>query len=295
MKAKIAEIECVVDCQNTLGEGPVWSSEEQKLYWVDIQKSEVWCYDPETGDTKVWNAPERVVCLAPREGGGFLVAFESGLAFYDLETGKVTKIRNIEADLPSTRMNDGRCDRQGRFVIGGMDESEKADKISNVYRLDKDLSIRKIISGVACANSICFSPDGRVMYFADTPVGEICAYDYDPDAGNLSNKRIFADFADQPGTPDGSIVDAEGGVWNAQWNGHRVVRYRPDGTMDRVFDFPVLNPTCVVFGGKDLDVLYVTTARYLMTPEQIEDEPLSGGVFAMKIGVKGLDEPKFCG
>jgi L-arabinonolactonase len=289
------EIKCVVDCQNTLGEGPAWSVDEQKLYWLDIEKSELWRYDPETGETKAWKTPERAASFAFREKGGLLVAFESYLAFWDPETGKTTKLKVMEPDLATTRMNDGRCDRQGRFIVGGMDESGKSERISNVYRVDRDLSVHKIISGVACANSTCFSPDGRVMYFADTPTGEIWAYDYDTNTGDISNKKVFANFSDQPGTPDGSIVDSEGFLWNAQWNGHRVVRYRPDGTMDRVISIPVMNPTCLAFGGKDLDVLYVTTARYLMTPEQIKAEPLSGGLFAVMVDVKGLNEPKFCG
>jgi len=291
----MCEVECVVDCQNTLGEGPAWSVDEQKLYWVDIQKSELWRYDPETGESTTWNSPERITSFAFRDRGGLLVAFESGLAFYDPETGKTEKIRDIEPDLATTRMNDGRCDRQGRFIVGGMDESDKGEAISNVYRVDGDLSVHKIISGVACANSTCFSPDGQLMYFADTPTGEIWTYYYDINTGAISNKRVFTDFSDQPGIPDGSIIDAEGFLWNAQWNGYRVIRYRPDGTVDRVLEMPVRNPTCVVFGGKDLDVLYVTTARYLMTPEQIKAESLSGGLFAVKVDVHGLNEPKFRG
>jgi sugar lactone lactonase YvrE len=291
----MSEIVCVVDCQNTLGEGPVWFADEQKLYWVDIEKSEMWRYDPETGDIKVWNTPERVGCFAFREQGGLLVAFESHLSFWDPESDQTKKIQDFEPDLPKCRTNDGRCDRQGRFIVGGMNESGDGKAISNVYRVDGDLSTHQIISGVTCSNSICFSPDGKVMYFADTPTREIWAFDYDTRTGAISNKRVFTDFSDQPGAPDGSIVDSEGCLWSAQWNGHRVVRYRPDGGVDRVLDMPVMNPTCVAFGGKNLDVLYVTTARYLMTPEQIEAEPLSGGLFAVQAGVKGLKEPKFCG
>ena len=291
----MCEVKCVVDCQNTLGENPTWSIDAQKLYWLDIEKSELWRYDPETGETKVWKTPERAASFAFREKGGLLVAFESCLAFWDPETGETTKLKVMEPDLATTRMNDGRCDRQGRFIVGGMDESGKSERISNVYRVDRDLSVHRIISSVACANSTCFSPDGRVMYFADTPTGEIWAYDYDTNTGDISDRRVFANFSDQPGMPDGSIVDSEGYLWNAQWNGHRVVRYRPDGTVDRVISIPVMNPTCLAFGGKNLDVLYVTTARYLMTPEQIKAEPLSGGLFAVVVDVKGLNEPKFCG
>jgi L-arabinonolactonase len=291
----MSEVECIVDCQNILGEGVAWSADEQKLYWVDIEKSQLWSYDPGTGETKTWKPPERITSFAFRDRGGLLVAFESGLAFYDPETGKTEKIQDIEPDLATTRMNDGRCDRQGRFIVGGMDESGNWEAISNVYRLDRDLSVHKIISDVACANSTCFSPDGRVMYFADSLAGEIWAYDYDTSTGAIANRRVFVDFSDQPGMPDCSVIDAEGFLWNAQWNGHRVIRYRPDGAVDRVLDMPVMNPTCVAFGGKDLDVLYVTTGRYLMIPEQIETEPLSGGLFAVTVEVKGLNEPKFCG
>ncbi|MDJ0816074.1 MAG: SMP-30/gluconolactonase/LRE family protein [Desulfobacterales bacterium] len=291
----MADVKCVVDCQNTLGEGPIWSVDEQKLYWVDIEKSEFQRYDPATKDTEVWKTPERVGSFAFREQGGLLVAFESGLDFWDFKSGQTQRIHNFESDLATTRTNDGRCDRQGRFIVGGINEADNGDPISNVYRLDPDLNLHRIISNVNCANSTCFSPDGTIMYFADTPTGQIWAYDYHVDSGEVANRRVFADFSDQPGMPDGSIVDAEGFLWNAQWNGYRVVRYRPDGSVDRIVDMPVMNPTCVAFGGKELDVLYVTTARYLMKPEQIEAEPLSGGLFAVKVDVKGLNEPKFCG
>jgi L-arabinonolactonase len=291
----MSDVECVVDCQNTLGEGPAWSVDEQKLYWVDIEKSELQRYDPATKETEVWQTPERVGSFAFRQQGGLLVAFESGLDYWDPVSGQRERIHDFEPDLSTTRTNDGRCDRQGRFIVGGMNEADDGEPISNVYRFDQDLSSHLIISNVTCANSTCFSPDGTVMYFADTPTGQIWAYDYDADSGAVANRRVFADFSDQPGMPDGSIVDAEGFVWNAQWNGYRVVRYGPDGAIDRIVDMPVMNPTCVAFGGKDLDMLYVTTARYLMTPQQIEAEPLSGALFAVKVDVQGLMEPKFCG
>jgi hypothetical protein len=153
----MSDVECVVDCQNTLGEGPVWSVDEQKLYWVDIEKSELRCYDPATQDTEVWQTPERVGSFAVREQGGLLVAFESGLDFWDPQSGRSQRIQNFEPDLATTRTNDGRCDRQGRFIVGGMNEADNADPISNVYRLDPDLNLHQIISNVTCANSTCFT------------------------------------------------------------------------------------------------------------------------------------------
>ncbi|MFQ5971471.1 MAG: SMP-30/gluconolactonase/LRE family protein [Alphaproteobacteria bacterium] len=291
----MSAVELVVDCRNTLGEGVTWSPEQRTLFWVDIEKSELWQLDPATGETRTRNMPERACAFALRQNSGLVVAFESGFAFYDLDSGEVERLHEFEPDLPTTRMNDGRCDRQGRFINGGMDESGNGEAISAVYRLDSDRSVHKLISGVACANSICFSPDGRTMYFADTPRGVIRAYDYDTAGGSVSNRRTLCTFDDQPGLPDGSTVDAEGFVWNAQWNGHRVVRYAPNGAVDRVIEVPVMNPTCVAFGGADLETLYVTTARFQMTPEQTAAEPLSGALFAVRPGVGGLPEPKFAG
>ena len=291
----MAEAELIVDCKNILGEGPAWHPEQGKLFWVDIQQSELWQLEPMTGETKTWKTPERICSFAFRENDGLVVAFESGFAFYGPDSGEVVRIREIEPELPATRLNDGCCDRQGRFIVGGMDESGNSEPISGVYRLDPDLSVHKLVSGVACANSTCFSPDGRTLYFADTPAAAIWAHDYDPATGTISNKRLFCDFSDQPGVPDGSTVDVEGYLWNAQWNGYRVVRYAPDGSVDRVIELPVMNPTCPVFCGDNLDLLCVTTARYHMTPEQIAAEPNSGGLFAVRPGVKGLPEPKFAG
>lgn len=144
------------------------------------------------------------------------------------------------------------------------------------------------------ANSTWFSPDGKIMYFADTPSGEIRSYDYNPDTGTVSNRRVFADFSDQPGRPDGAISDSEGVLWNAQWNGYRGGRFRPDGSIDRIIETPVMNPTCVVFGGQELDVLYITTARYRMRQEHLDSESLSGGLFAAKVDAWCLIKTKFC-
>lgn len=287
------EVKLVVNCQNILGEGPVWSVDEQKLYWTDIESLQLWQLDPASGETLTWDMPEKVCSIAFREQGGLLIAFASGLAFYDLKTGEQRRIQDIEPELPMTRLNDGRCDRQGRFVVGGFDTGGQGR--AGAYRLDPDLSVHELFRGLSSANSTCFSPDGRIMYYANTPEGEIWAFDYDPETGLISNRRTFCRFEDQPGIPDGSIIDAEGYLWNAQWNGFRVVRYTPGGEVDRVIEMPCMNPTCVGFGGKDLDTLFITSARFHMTPEQIEEQPASGGLFAVKPGVRGLSESKFAG
>ena len=286
--------ELVVDCRNTLGESVFWHPERASVFWTDIDGARLWRFDPESGEAESWPTPERFGSVAMRGSGGLVVAAASGLCFYDLDSGDVTPIAEVEADLSSTRLNDGRCDRQGRFVFGGYDEVDRK-AVSAVYRLDTDLTVHRLIPGVAVANSICFSPDGGTMYFADTPTRRIMAYDYDTAAGTVGDWRVFCSLEDQPGSPDGSVVDAEGYLWNAQVHGHRVVRYAPDGTVDRIIEVPVKSPTCVGFGGADLDTLYITTLRRLRTAEELAAEPTLGGLFAVKPGVRGLPEPKFRG
>jgi L-arabinonolactonase len=287
------DVRLVVDCRNVLGEGLTWDAAARCLYWVDIEQSEIWSLDTATGRTFSHKAPERIACLAPRPNGGLLVAFASGFALYDPATQERRDIAAFEQDNPNTRLNDGRTDRQGRLVAGGFDERE-GRPVSTVVRVERDMSVTKLIGGVTCANGICFSADGRTMYFADSPARTIWTYDYDEQTGTLANRRVLNRFEDQPGQPDGSCVDAEGFVWNAQWNGRRVVRFAPDGRVDRIVSVPVLNPTCVTFGGEDLGTLYITTARYLMTSEQLAAEPQSGALFAIRPGVKGVADRASC-
>jgi L-arabinonolactonase len=272
----------------------LWDHDAGRLYWVDIESSELWTLDPASGRSSVQRAPERIACFAPRRRGGLLVGFASGFAYYDPATGRREDLVAFEPDNPHTRLNDGKTDRQGRFVAGGFDEAE-GKLVSSVVRLDPDGRMTTLFGGVGCANGICFSPAGNTLYFADTNAATMWSFDYDTGTGTVGKRTVVAGFKDQPGLPDGSCVDAEGFIWNAQWNGHRVVRYAPDGRIDRIVEMPVLNPTCVAFGGADLDILYITTARYRVTPEQLRAEPASGALFALKPGVRGLVDAKFAG
>jgi L-arabinonolactonase len=288
------QVRVVVDCRNTLGESVLWDHDSGRLHWVDIESSELWTLDPSCGRTQTHKAPERIACFALRRRSGLLVGFASGFAFYDPATGQRQDLVRFEPDNPHTRLNDGKTDRQGRFVAGGFDEVE-GKPVSSVVRLDPDGRLTTLFGGVGCANGICFSPNGSTLYFADTNAATMWAFEYDIASGNVGKRKVVAGFKDQPGLPDGSCVDAEGCVWNAQWNGRRVVRYAPDGRIDRVVEMPVLNPTCVAFGGAGLDTLYITTARYRMSADQLSADPASGALFAIKPGVRGLAEAKFAG
>jgi L-arabinonolactonase len=286
--------ELVVDCKNHHGEGIFWNPRDGRVWWTDIEGSTLWAYDPDSKLSQSFAMPDRVCCFAPRQGGGLIVAFADRVSLFDLETGAEERFYDFEPDNPNTRVNDGRTDRQGRLIAGGMNEGT-GEANSSVVRIDPDLTVTTLFDGVSCANSTCFSPDGTTMFFADTPDREIVAYDYDTERGTVSGRRVLASFAAEPGLPDGSCVDAEGGVWNAEWEGRRVVRIGPDGKIDRVIEVPVWKPTCCAFGGADLDTLYITTSRLMSDDEILAKEPLSGGLFAIKPGVRGVEDAPFRG
>jgi L-arabinonolactonase len=286
--------ELIVDCKNEHGEGVFWNPSDGLVWWTDIHGCALWSFDPVTSKNASFPMSERVCCFAPRASGGLIVAYADRVVLFDPVTTGETLVTWFEPDKVETRLNDGRTDRQGRLVVGGMNEvSGKPD--SSVICIDTDLDVRTIIDQVSCANSTCFSPDGTTMFFADTPDREIVAYDYDIDSGSVSNRRLHASFADEPGLPDGSCVDAEGGVWNAEWEGHRVVRVAPNGTIDRVIDVPVWKPTCCAFGGPDLDTLFITTSRLMSDEKALTKEPSSGGLFALKPGIRGVIDTPFNG
>lgn len=286
--------ELIVDCKNEHGEGIFWNPSDGRIWWTDIQGRALWSFDPVTTQSVSIPMEDRVCCFAPRAAGGLIVAYSDRVVLFDPETKKETLVTLFEPENPETRLNDGRTDRQGRLVVGGMNEvSGKPD--SSVISIDGNLKVQTLIDQISCANSICFSPAGNTMFFADTPDREILAFDYDEDRGTLTNKRLHASFKQEPGLPDGSCVDAEGGVWNAEWEGHRVVRVAPNGTIDHVIDVPVWKPTCCAFGGPNLDTLFITTSRLMSDEAALKKEPSAGGLFAVKPGIRGVIDTPFKG
>lgn len=287
------QAEIVVDGKNELGEGVVWSSAHGEVQWTDILGRRFWTYSPSDGATRSVALPDRLACFAPLGGTSLLAGFAGGLEVFDLKSGARRPIAAIEPDRPTTRVNDGKLDRRGRLVFGTMDEDPNgARPIGQVYAYEGGTSPRALVSGVRIANSIAFSPDGRRMYFADTPTKVIRCYDYDLDSGDLSGERTFA-TVEGPGFPDGSTVDADGCLWNAEWGGGRVVRYTPDGRVDRSVALPCSQVTCCAFGGAMLDRLYVTTARTGLDAAALAREPHAGALFIIDAGVTGLADTPF--
>jgi L-arabinonolactonase len=298
-------IECVVECANHLGESPIWDVEEGRLYWVDgtgrrVGRPSIWRLDPRTGHIENWSLDRDVGAMALRRGRGAVLALDDGFYLFDFATASLDLIGLVDADQPRTRLNDGKCDRRGRFFAGGMDDKEEL-AICGLWRLDTDLSITKVDGGIICSNGPCWSPDDRTFYFADTFQEDFWAYDYDIENGSVANRRTIATTKDDLGLADGSTVDAEGFLWNAQVIGGELVRYAPDGTVDRRIGMPVRNVTSVMFGGEKLDDIYVTSMSRVEHPAvhdhfMVEAKPqfAAGSLFRIKgLGIKGLPEVRF--
>lgn len=291
----MTQIECVVKSGDQVGEVPVWCDRTNLLWWMDVRRPRVQSFDPATGEHKVYLTGGRALgSYALRESGGMILAQDDGLYAFDPGGGEREKIFHPEEDLPDNRLNDGRCDRRGRFWLGSMNDKVRQDD-GNFWRIGTDFSAKRFFDGINIPNGVCFSPDDKTMYFADTPKRMMWAFDFDIDDGVISNRRVFADLTANPGRPDGSTVDAEGFIWNCEFAGKRIVRYAPDGTVDRVVEMPVTNITCAGFAGPGHDVLYVTTAWQGLSEEQRAAEPDAGGLFRLDVGVKGLPEPRFQG
>jgi L-arabinonolactonase len=282
-----------VDCRCTLGEGIVWWRERRALLWTDIDGRRLWMHD-ERG-TRDWSLPDRLGSLAPCESGEVLLALAKGLFVTTVNDGSsdqltLRPLASIEPDLQSTRANDGRTDRQGNFVFGTMDIRDGHPATGSFYQWSSSHGLRRLeLPGVGIANSICFSPDGESMYFCDSPQRRIMRGHYRASEARLEDVRPFVTIPD--GFPDGSVVDAEGCVWNAVWGAGVVRRYTPHGSLEREVVVPAKNPTCVVFGGDAMDELYVTTSRQEMSDEELARTPDAGGVYRLRIpGVTGLPD-----
>ena len=288
--------EVVVKESSILGESPVWSVAEQALYWVDVQNPKIHRHDPASGAHDTWLVETEIGSIGLASGKKLVAGLRMGFGLYDLDAGKFDIIDDPEGAgrYNANRLNDGKVDRAGRFWCGSMQDPGRAP-MGTLYRMDTDRSVHAMANEITVPNAICWSPDDRTMYFTDTHVGTLWAYDYDLATGAIENRRVFAEMADGPGRQDGATVDAEGFVWNAHIFGGRVVRYDPHGRIEREIEVPTPQVTSCAFGGRDLNILYITTASMRMSDEERAADPLAGSLFAVDTGVRGLPEPRFGG
>ena len=289
--------ELILDARNATGESPVWSTTEQALYWVDIPAKRLHRWSPADGKEQSWQASQMLACIAQTGNGNWIAAMENGLfAITPHADGSLNSrlLASVTHALPGMRFNDGRCDRQGRFWAGTMLMDMAAGApVGAMYRYNAGQTepLTAQLQGFIVPNGLAFSPDGNTLYLSDShpDVQKIWAFDSDTDSGTPHNRHLFVDMTQHPGRPDGAAVDADGCYWICGNDAGLIHRFTPEGKLDRSLAVPVKKPAMCAFGGADLDTLFVTSIR---PAGDLTDQPLAGGVFALRPGVKGLPEPR---
>jgi sugar lactone lactonase YvrE len=281
--------ELVLDARADLGEGPVWDARTGELLWVDIMAGLVHRFDPLSGRADAFDAGQPVGAVVPRAAGGYALALRDGFAIADGD--RVTLVAPIDRERPELRMNDGACDGRGRFWAGTM-HLDCTPGAGSLYRLDPDGEGETILTGVTISNGIGWSPDDTVMYYVDTPTLGVDAFDFDAGTGAIRGRRRVVTIEAEAGSPDGLVVDAEGCLWVALWEGWAVRRYAPDGELLGVIELPVCRVTKPAFGGPGLADLYITTAA-TDVPDPVQ--PHAGGLFRARVGARGLPARAYAG
>lgn len=282
----VPAVELVLDARAGLGEGPRWDSGRQRLLWVDIMRGRVHAFTPSSRACRNHSVGRPVGAVALASDGTLVLAVAGGFARLDLDAERFEMLAEVEADRPLSRMNDGACDSAGRFWAGMMALDERPGA-GALYRLDPDLTVHTMLTGVTISNGLDWSLDGRRMYYVDSPTRRIDVFDFDLATGAIANRRALVELPADAGVPDGLTVDGAGFIWVALWGGSALRRYAPDGALERVVPLPLTHPTSCAFGGAALDELYVTSARVALTAEERARQPQAGGVFRLRPGLVG--------
>lgn len=288
------KVDLVANERTILGECPIWCDRSYSLWWTDIEGSRLHRKNTVTSTIDTWITPDRVASFAlTQDANRLILGFASGIGIFDLaRSALVYGLIPVESEQPATRINDGRCDAEGRFVFGMFNQVSSA-ALGGFYRLNCDLSVERLkLPAAAVANSIAFSSDGRRIYFTDSPQRRIWCAKYEA-SGKIGAVEVFADLSSEQGVPDGSCVDAEGGLWNAQWDGSCLIRFDASGRVTHRVALPVTRPTCPAIGGEKFDRLFVTSARVGLSEQQLLAQPLAGAVLSFSPDVPGQPEHRF--
>jgi sugar lactone lactonase YvrE len=277
-------VTCLADTQCALGEGPCWDPRDGRLWWVDILARKVHWFEPRTAETGTLDPNDQITALGLRRAEGFVAATPAGAGIFDPHSGRFSLRFATPDEHPSNRSNDGNVGADGSFWFGSM-HNEAAERSGAVFQVRPDWSGRAVIRDWGITNTLRTSLDGQYLYLADSLDQSL--YRYDISSDGLGAQQVFAQTKGQAATPDGSAVDCEGYVWNAQWDGWRLVRYAPDGKIDRTIALPVQQPTSCSFGGPDLKTLFITSARDGLSDAALLSQPQAGGLFAISLDVAG--------
>ncbi len=282
-------VELLYDAKAWLGEGPVWDSRTQTLYWLDILNKRI-----HAGGGILAEFDDFIGCITPRHSGGLVLTKRFSFWTFDLDSASSTFLASLTDEPPNNRFNDGKCDPRGRFVVGTMDIHEK-DPTGSLFSFDGK-SITKLLSNVSISNGMTWSPDGKTFYYIDTPTREVRSFDYDSDSGAIANPRVAVTVHESLGWPDGMTSDAQGNLWIAMWGGAQVTKWNPNtGQLLEQIRVPVIEPSSCTFGGKGMNELFITSARKGLDEAALNKYPLSGGVFCVETNVEGLPPFEFAG
>jgi sugar lactone lactonase YvrE len=285
------EARLIVDCRCATGEGVLWHHLRQEVFWFDIPGKVLYSAKPDGSGVKARPLDRMTSAAGIVDRDTLVVAAQGGIFCYDLLTDRKTLLAEVEAELPGNRSNDGRVNPAGGLWIGTMAHAEGEMLYSGSVYQYRAGQLKKLFGDIRIPNSTCFSPDGRIAYFADTPNKIIMQRPIDPASGEPTGFwSVFADTSGDPGFPDGAVIDAEGFLWSARWGGSRVIRYTPDGRIDREIMVPASQAACPGFGGADLKTLYIATARKNLDAAALAKEPAAGGLFSVEVNVAGLQE-----
>lgn len=289
--------ELLFDTKATLGEGPIWDSRTQTLYWIDILEKRIYC-----GGDLLTQLDDLIGCIAPRKSGGLVLALSGaadegrrlGFASLELDSVKLTHLASLTDEPSNNRFNDGKCDPRGRFLAGTMDMGE-TDPYGSLYSFD-GTSVTKLLGSITISNGLTWSPDHKTFYYIDTPTREVRAFDYDLETGAIANPRTAVSIPESFGWPDGMTSDVQGNLWIAMWGGAQVTKWDPHtGQLLEQIPVAAKNVSSCVFGGTNLNELYITSARKGLDEAALKQYPLTGGLFRLQTNVEGMPTFEFAG
>jgi sugar lactone lactonase YvrE len=284
-----------VRCQSQCGEAPVWDPRTGRLSWIDTEKPVLSFYEPSSGLTASAKSQWLIQSIGRRKKGGWISVVREGFAIIEHDPGKGIMLGNPIKGMAHMTMNDGTVGPDGRFYAGSLNVQSLGAPDGCLHRVDADGSIHTIETGLVLPNGMAFSPDGKILYVTEMWVNRIIAFDFDKAKGTVSRRRTLVKVPEEEGHPDGLIVDAKGMLWSGHWQGFRLTCYDPDGKKVRHVEVPVPTATCMAFGGRDLDELYITTAKKGLSPEQLGKYPEAGDLFMTRLDVQGRLEHEFAG
>ena len=290
------EVQCISNERAILGESPIWSKDENAIYWVDIIGKKLLRTTLENKTTITWELPSCPGMIALRTRGGLVIALEDGLHEFQPKSGELQLLVELEADIPDNRPNDGKCDAVGRLWLGTMNKIDANRKTGSLYRIDPDLTITTIATQYRVPNGIAWSPKNDFMYHTDTKEGVVWSYGFDTKTGLISNKREYSQFKRSlSGVVDGAAVDMKGGYWSAMYGGGYIRRTLSSGEVHSDFRLPVTQPTMPAFGGLDMKTLYITTAQQKLSDQELAEQPMAGSLLALHTSFQGTPVYSFGG